>query len=111
MTSNAEMFRELPWPFPGNRFPDALGAVVMKTVLSGERPVLQVLHDPENGWNFADGVDDPNSSGGCVAAHVAHLLRLDPTLADLATMPPGTLADRYEVGGEWFYRDFVWEDE
>ena len=111
MSQNAEMHREMPWPFPDDRFPEGLGAVVMKSVLSGERPVLQVLHDPDNGWGFADGVDDPNTPGGAVAAHVTHLTRLDPTLAEMAKLPPGTLADRFEVGGEWHIRSFAWEEE
>ncbi|WP_120520497.1 hypothetical protein [Arthrobacter celericrescens] len=111
MTHSAEMYREMPWPFPNNQFPDGLGAVVMRTVLSGERPALQVLHDPDNGWAIADGVDDPNVPGGCVATHISHVVKLDPTLAALAAMPPGTLADRLETGAEWQFSDFKWEDE
>lgn len=111
MTQSPEMFRDMPWPFYNHQFPESLGAVVMKTVLSGERPALQVLHDPDNGWNIADGVDDPNTPGGCVAAHISHVVSLDPTLAPLAAMPPGTIADRFEVGGDWHFRDFEWETE
>lgn len=111
MSQNAEMHREMPWPFPGDRFPEGLGAVVMKSVFSGERPVLQVLHDPDNGWGFADGVDDPNTPDGAIAAHITHVTRLDPTLAEMAKLPPGTLADRLEVGGEWHIRSFAWEEE
>lgn len=111
MSQNVEMHREMPRPFPNERFPEGLGAVVMKSVLSGERPVLQVLHDPENGWGFADGVDDPNTPGGAVAAHITHLTRLDPTLAEMAKLPPGALADRLEVGGEWHIRSFAWDEE
>lgn len=47
---NQEMFRYLPWPFENNTFPPAPGAMVMRTVLEGPRPALQVLHDPEGGW-------------------------------------------------------------
>jgi hypothetical protein len=39
-----EMFQYLPWPFPSNKFPADLGAVVMLSVLEGVRPALQVLH-------------------------------------------------------------------
>ncbi|MEI2277451.1 hypothetical protein OHC50_08250 [Paenarthrobacter ilicis] len=111
MSQNAEMHREMPWPFPDDRFPEGLGAAVMKSVLSGERTVLQVLHDPDNGWGFADGVDDPNTPDGAVAAHITHVIRLDRTLAEMAKLPPGTLADRSEVGGEWHIRSFAWEEE
>ena len=44
-----EMFQYLPWPFPDNQFPADLGAVVMRSVLDGVMPALQVLHDPEGG--------------------------------------------------------------
>ncbi|WP_223936231.1 hypothetical protein [Arthrobacter sp. StoSoilB5] len=111
MTHNSEMMREMPWPFPDGRFPDELGAVVMTSVLSGTRPALQVLHDPENGWSIADGVDDPNTPGGAVATHIRHIIDMDPTLEVLASIPPGTLADRFEVGGEWHFRAFAWEEE
>ncbi|MEV7662796.1 hypothetical protein [Paenarthrobacter sp. NPDC089316] len=111
MSQKVEMHREMAWPFSDARFPEGLGAVVMKSVLSGERPVLQVLHNPDNGWGFADGVDDPNTPGGAVAAHISHITRLDPTLAETAKLPPGTLANRLEVGGEWHIRSFTWEEE
>jgi hypothetical protein len=44
-----EMFRYLPWPFPNNEFPTDLGAVVMRSVLDGVMPALQVFHDSEGG--------------------------------------------------------------
>lgn len=43
------MFQYLSWPFPNNEFPADLGAVVMRSVLDGLMPALQVLHDPEAG--------------------------------------------------------------
>lgn len=87
MTYSSEVMREMPWPFPDGRFPDELGAVVMTSVLSGTRPALQVLHDPENGWSIADGVDDPNTPGGAVATHIRHIIEMDPTLEVLASIP------------------------
>jgi len=107
MTPGSEMFQDVPWPFPGDHFPDHLGAVVMRTVLDGQ-PALQVLHDPDNGWEVADGVGDPNEPGACVATHLRHVLDADPSLRDLATMPPGTLADRDAPGAEWVLRPFAW---
>jgi hypothetical protein len=41
---SGEVQRVVPWPFEDGRFPSRLGAVVMRTVLSGERPALLVVH-------------------------------------------------------------------
>ena len=37
------MFQHLPFPFEGGRFPSSLGAVVQRTVLSGEQPAREVV--------------------------------------------------------------------
>lgn len=53
--SHREMFQSLPWPFPQNRFPAQLGAVVMRTVLEEQWPALQVVHFPDRGRRLAAG--------------------------------------------------------
>ena len=67
----SEMFQTREWPFEGNRFPPDLGAIVMKTVLDNGLPVLQFVHFPDNSWAVADGVNDPNESGACIASSVS----------------------------------------
>ena len=96
-----EMFQYLPWPFEGDRFPNDLGAVVMKTVLEGKLPALQVCHFPDNSWAVADGVNDPNEPGACIATHLRHVLEADPSMNELATLPPGLQADRLTSDGDW----------
>ena len=105
------MFRYLPWPFPGDRFPDQLGAVVMRTVLEDGLPALQVLHDPDGEWAIADGVNDPNAPGACLATHIWHVVSTDPSLEPLATMQPGTQADRATVEGPWEFSAFEWPED
>jgi hypothetical protein len=95
------MFRTFPWPFPDDRFPDQLGAVVMKTVASGDMPALQVLHDTDNGWAIADGMNDPNQDGACLVTHIRHVISYNSSIEDLATIPPGTEANRRAVGEPW----------
>lgn len=107
---NQEMFRYLPWPFENNTFPPALGAVVMRTVLEGARPALQVLHDPEGGWAVADGEGDPSAPGACIATHIWHVVSADPSLAPLAAMPPGTQADRQSIQDPWEFQGFSWDE-
>jgi hypothetical protein len=107
---NHEMFQYLPWPFPNNEFPADLGAVVMRSVLDGVMPALQVLHDPEGGWAVADGVGDPNDQRALVVTHIRHVTDHDPSLNELATMPPGTEANRESVNGDWELSRFTWDD-
>src|SRR2546422_5927471 len=96
-----EMFQSRAWPFAGDRFPADLGAVVMKTVLDGDLPVLQFVHSPDNSWLVADGVNDPNVPGACIATHLRHVLERDPSLEELASLPVGHQANRSAVGEPW----------
>ena len=95
------MFQHLPFPFSGDRFPDALGAVVQRTVLSGELPAREVVHTPDGSWLIGDGVNDPNLPGASVATHVWHAISTNSSIADLATMPPGHIAQRSGPGHRW----------
>lgn len=109
MTHPTEMFRYMAWPFESGAFPPALGAVVMRSVLDGSRPALQVLHDPEGDWGITDG-GDPNVAGSCVATHIWHVVASDPSLEELASMPPGTQADRLTATDPWQFKTVAWDD-
>jgi hypothetical protein len=90
----------MPWPFPGDVFPRALGAVVMRNVLSGSSPALQVVHFDDGYWGVADGHHVP-SSRNLEPTHIWHVLEMDASLAELATLPPGRQADREALGEPW----------
>lgn len=104
------MFRYLPWPFRNNEFPADLGAVVLRSVLGGAMPALQVLHDPGGGWAIADGVGDPNDQKALVVTHIRLVTNVDPSLNQLTTMPPGTEANGESVSGDWKLSSFAWDD-
>jgi hypothetical protein len=101
-----EIQRVAPWPFAGNRFPGFLGAVVMRTVLSGYRPALQVVHFPDGDWGVADGVGDPNEPGACVISHLRHVVERDTSLEGLASLAPGMVAERSAAGEPWVASPF-----
>jgi hypothetical protein len=103
-----EMLQYMPWPFPNNEFPRQLGAVVMKTVLDGSSPALQVAHFPDGAWAIGDG-DDPNAPGACVATHIWHAVERNSSIRELASMPPGHIADRDAPGSPWIVSE--WEPE
>jgi hypothetical protein len=107
---HGEMFRHLPWPFQGGRFPAGLGAVVQLTVLTGEEPARLVLHDSDGSWAVGDGRNDPNGKGASLATHMAHVLERNSSVAELATMPPGNEATRTEPGSPWAIRPFAYEE-
>jgi hypothetical protein len=96
-----EMFRHLPSPFENERFPDELGAVVQVSVLTGEQPAREVIHAPDGSWLVGDGVNDPNPSGASVATHLAHAIERNSSIAELANMPPGHIAQRSAPGEPW----------
>jgi hypothetical protein len=106
-----EVFRDLPWPFENDEFPPHLGAVVMRTVLDGELPALQIVHFPDNSWVVADGVNDPNEPGACSVAHIWHAIEQNSSLAGLASLPPGYAANREAVGAPWVVSEARYADE
>jgi hypothetical protein len=101
LSHRPEMFQHVPFPFPGNRFPGNLGAVVQRTVLSGEWPAREVVHAPDGSWLVGDGVNDPNLPGASVATHLSHAIEFNSSIAELATMPPGYVAERSGPGKRW----------
>ena len=105
--SDREMHRVLSWPYEGERFPAGLGAVVQNTVLRGEQPAREVIHTPENDWCIGDGVNDPNVAGACTATHIWHVIEWNSSIADLASMPPGHIAERSGPGQPWTVKVLV----
>ncbi|MFI1965424.1 hypothetical protein ACH429_15145 [Streptomyces pathocidini] len=106
-----EVFRTAPFPFPGDRFPEGLGAVVQRTVAEGLLPALTVVHDTEGDWLVGDGANDPNLPDACQVHCLAHLAEADPAIAETATLPPGHAAYREGPGSPWVVRPFAYEEE
>jgi hypothetical protein len=107
----SEIFDTRSFPFDRSVFPSDLGAVVIKTVLNGELPALQVVHTPDNRWAIGDGLHDPNEPEACEVAHIWHVLQRDATLRQLSTLPVGYQADREGVGSPWVIRKFDWLED
>lgn len=105
------MFRHLPFPFPDGRFPSQLGAVVQVTVLEGVEPAREVIHSDDNSWLVGDGVNDPNLPSASVATHIWHVLKLDPTVAELASLPIGYIATRAAKHEPWRVAHHEWLDD
>lgn len=104
------MLRRLPFPFPDDRFPADLGAVVQRTILDGDEPARMVVHTSEGDWLIADGVNDPNEPDATVATHISHAIERNSSIADLATLEPGHVATRTEPGEAWEISVHEWAE-
>jgi len=100
--------RYVRFPFPDDRFPEDLGAVIHRTVLDGQRPARYVGHTIDNDWVVGDGVGDPNTDAACVVAHIAHVVGLDPSVGGLATLPIGFEARRPSTEAVWEIEPFTY---
>jgi hypothetical protein len=84
------------WPF--DQAPDA-AAITVRSVIEGG-PVLFVSHDADDhGWQFLYG-REPDMDAARVVG-MAEALGLDPTLAEVAHLPPGWIAWRARIGDGW----------
>jgi hypothetical protein len=85
-----------PWPW--DQAPN-VAALTVRSILEGA-PILSVFHDADDdGWQFLDG-QPPDSSEARVIG-TSEVLRVDPTLREVADLPPGWMASRERVGGAW----------
>src|SRR5262245_53655929 len=103
-----EMFQFVDFPFPDDRFPAHLGAVIQRTVLDGVLPARYVAHSGDNSWMVGDSFNDPNQEGANVAAHIRHVVDCDPSLEQLATLPVGFQALRKSINDPWEIEPFAW---
>ena len=86
-----------PWPFDQ---PRNCATLTMRQVLDGSEPILLVAHDADDhGWQFI-GTSDASVADGRVVC-LEKMVKLDPTVLDVADLPPGWQAVRDEVGGAW----------
>jgi hypothetical protein len=85
------------WPFDQ---PRNCATLTMRQVLDGSEPILLVTHDADDhGWQFI-GVSDASLADGRIVC-LEEIVRLDPTVLEVADLPPGWQAFRDDVGGEW----------
>ncbi len=88
---------ESNWPFDQARDCAAITAV---NVIERNYPVLRVTHyTDDHSWAFLCGTTNETSDGRVIGMEEA--LELDPTLAEIADLPPGWSAWREAIGGPW----------
>jgi hypothetical protein len=90
------MVRADPWPFDQ---PRNCAVFTTQQVLEGSEPILHVTHDFDNhGWQFL-GSEAREKEAKIIALHEA--VELDPSVFQLADLPPGWHAWRDSIDSPW----------
>ena len=90
------------FPFAGQ--PNT-ACIVCRHVMRGERPVLYASHDAEDGmWQFMCGGEHsfPDDAG---VIGLSEILELDATVAAIASIPCGYVAERESDKADWVVRE------
>ena len=85
------------WPFDQG---ENVAAITTRQVVEDGLPVLTVIHyADDHSWAFLCGTTDESDDGRVIG--MATVVRLDPTLATIAHLEPGSIATRTAVGADW----------
>jgi hypothetical protein len=88
------------WPFDQ---PRDCAAFTMRQVVDRSEPILLVAHDAEDhGWQFIGRSAARTEDARLVA--MEEIVKIDPTVLEVADLPPGWQAFRAEAGGRWSRR-------
>ena len=72
----------------------------MRQVLEGSEPIVLVSHDADDhGWQFI-GTSEASMADAKLVC-LEEIVHLDPTVLEVADLPPGWQAIRERVGGAW----------
>jgi hypothetical protein len=85
------------WPF--DQTPN-VAAITTVNVLERGAPVLVVVHyADDHSWAFLCGLTNDDSDGRVIG--MGEAVGRDPTLREIADLPPGWRAQRARVGDPW----------
>ena len=95
------------WPFTD---PENLLVFTLKRITRGESPILRVTHDEDDGgWQFLDGGEVSTEDASLFSLRT--MTRIDPSVLELADLPPGWVAERASPGEPWQRTPAVTEDD
>jgi len=85
------------WPFDQLR---NCAVVTLRSIVFGGEPILYVSHDADDhGWQFLDG--RPIDMANAALVGFGEIVRHDPSVLELADMPPGGSATRATKTSPW----------
>jgi hypothetical protein len=90
------------WPF---KAPRTCAAFTMRQVVDGKEPILRVVHDDDGDWQFI-GASDASEEDAAIVG-LGSIYDLDPSIGELADLPPGWQAIRDRRDGPWAHSKLV----
>ncbi len=85
------------WPFDQA---ENVAALTSKNVLEEGYPILRVIHYlDDHSWAFTCGTTSKSEDGRVIS--MGEAVKLDPTITEIADLPPGWGASRETIGGFW----------
>lgn len=95
MSDDANMVDDWPFDQPPN-----CAVITLRQIVDGSQPVLHVTHDiDDHGWQFLGRGDAQIEDASVVA--FSEIVKIDPSLRQLADMPPGWHAWRDAASAAW----------
>ena len=80
--------------------PSNCAVITLRQIMYGGAPILHVAHDTDElGWQFLDG--GVVRMGDAMVVGLGTILKMDPSIRELADLPPGWQAWRRSVGTPW----------
>ena len=74
--------------------------MTLRSIIFGGEPILYVTHDAhDHGWQFLDGKPVDMSNAALVS--LDNIVHRDPSVLELADMPPGWCATRATKSSPW----------
>lgn len=91
------------WPFDQE---ESCVAVTNRNIIHDGAPILHVFHDDDDHtWQFI-GLEDASENEIALVC-MAEIVKLDPSVKEVAHIPPGWHAWRQFVGGEWEIEEYA----
>src|SRR4051794_29943151 len=96
------------WPFDQ---PANCAVISLRQIFLEGAPILLVSHDADDhGWQFLDNLSAPQESDAMVVSF-SQVVDLDPSLIQLADLPPGWRAWRESRDAQWTREQNLSEDQ
>lgn len=85
------------WPFDQAK---NVAAITTVNVIEKDFPIVMVIHyADDHSWAFLCGTTDNPDDGRVIG--MGEVVEIDPTLVEIADLPPGWSAWREQVGEPW----------
>ena len=95
------------WPF--DQAPN-VAAITSTHIIKDCLPILLVTHyEDDHSWGFQSGRTVTTAEAQIVS--MEEIIRIDPTLCEIADLMPGWSASRRAVGEEWIRKKDEWDGD